>query len=145
MAPRNPQLRGAVCVRRPVSWREGKTVARVWPAALLSIGAAGAIAFGVLVDELRADTRSGGRERETQQSVERSTPQSTQYERDDDRSQGSGASQPGTSQQRSEDWGQARSGTSAARSGGGSAHRSIISSRNFTSPAMTCTGRPALV
>jgi len=87
----------------------------VWPAALLSIGAAGAIAFGVLVDELRADTRSGGRDRETsreisQTSVERSTPQSTQYERDDDRSPGSGTSQPGTSQQRGEDWGQARSG-----------------------------------
>jgi len=105
VAPRIP-LRGAVSVW-PVRGRDRTIGARARSALILSIGATGVIASFLLVDELRAGS-NGGRERETsrevsQPSVERSSTQSTQSERDDDRSQYSS-----TSQQRSGDANQGR-------------------------------------
>jgi hypothetical protein len=98
VAPRSPRLRGAVSVCGPAAGRDRALGARAWPASMVSIGAAGVIAFGLLVDELRAGSRDGGRDREvsrelSQQSGERSSPQSTQTEHEDGRSQDSFTSQ----------------------------------------------------
>jgi len=82
---RNPHLRGAAPVCEPVARRDRGIGARAWPAAALSIGAVGVIAFGLLADELRAGSRDPGRDREvSREQSQQAQPQ--QGQRDDDRS-----------------------------------------------------------